>query len=109
MTASHVSGTRARAVAGVERRAELAVPLAARLADGRADRLAPSGPGGPGPDPLGTPLGDCQAAGQRSFISHRSYLATRLGLEALTAQLYREALPCGLGPAKQARTADLFW
>ena len=42
-----------------------------------------------------------QTAGQRSVISQRSYVATRLGLEALTAQLYRVALQCGLGQAKQ--------
>jgi hypothetical protein len=42
-----------------------------------------------------------QTAGQRSVISQRNYVATRLGLEALTAQLYRVALQCGLGQAKQ--------
>jgi hypothetical protein len=42
-----------------------------------------------------------QTAGQRAIISQRGYVATRLGLEALTAQLYREALQRGLGQAKQ--------
>ncbi len=42
-----------------------------------------------------------QTAGQRSVISQRGYAATRLGLEALTAQLYREALQRGLSQAQQ--------
>jgi len=42
-----------------------------------------------------------QTAGQRSVISQRGYVATRLGLEALTAQLYREAIQRGLGQARQ--------
>ena len=42
-----------------------------------------------------------QTAGQRSLISQRGYVATRLGLEALTAQLYREALQRGLAQAQQ--------
>jgi hypothetical protein len=42
-----------------------------------------------------------QTAGQRAVISQRGYVATRLGLEALMAQLYREALQCGLGQAQQ--------
>ena len=42
-----------------------------------------------------------QTAGQRFVISQRGYVATRLGLEALTAQLYREALQRGLGQAQQ--------
>ncbi len=42
-----------------------------------------------------------QSAGQRALISQRGYVATRLGLEALLAQLYREALQRGLGQAQQ--------
>jgi len=42
-----------------------------------------------------------QTAGQRSVISQRGYVATRLGLEALMAQLYREAIHRGLGQAQQ--------
>ncbi|HEV2209645.1 MAG TPA: hypothetical protein VG167_12770 [Verrucomicrobiae bacterium] len=42
-----------------------------------------------------------QTAGQRSVISQRGYVATRLGLEALMAQLYREAIQRGLGQARQ--------
>jgi hypothetical protein len=42
-----------------------------------------------------------QTAGQRSVISQRGYVATRLGLEALVAQLYREAIQRGLGQARQ--------
>jgi hypothetical protein len=42
-----------------------------------------------------------QTAGQRSVISQRGYVATRLGLEALMAQLYREALQRGLSQARQ--------
>jgi hypothetical protein len=42
-----------------------------------------------------------QTAGQRSVISQRGYVSTRLGLEAFTAQLHREAIQRGLGQAKQ--------
>lgn len=42
-----------------------------------------------------------QTAGQRAIISQRGYVATRLGLEAFAAQLYREALQRGLGQAQQ--------
>jgi hypothetical protein len=42
-----------------------------------------------------------QTAGQRAVISQRGYVATRLGLEALTSQLYREAIQRGLGQAQQ--------
>ena len=42
-----------------------------------------------------------QTAGGRALISERGYVATRLGLEALTAQLHREALQRGLGQAQQ--------
>jgi hypothetical protein len=42
-----------------------------------------------------------QTAGERCVISQRGYVATRLGLEALTAQLYREAIQRGLGQARQ--------
>ena len=41
-----------------------------------------------------------QTAGKRAVISERGYAATRLGLEALSAQLYREALARGLGQAQ---------
>lgn len=41
-----------------------------------------------------------QSAGNRAVISERGYAATRLGLEALSAQLYREALARGLGQAQ---------
>ena len=40
-----------------------------------------------------------QTAGQRAVITQRGYAATRLGIEALSAQLYREALARGLGQA----------
>jgi len=40
-----------------------------------------------------------QTAGQRAVITQRGYAATRLGVEALSAQLYREALARGLGHA----------
>jgi hypothetical protein len=43
-----------------------------------------------------------QTAGQRAVITERGYVATRLGLEALLSQLYREALQRGLGQAQQA-------
>lgn len=42
-----------------------------------------------------------QTAGQRAVISQRGYVATRLGIEALMAQLYREAIARGLGQAQQ--------
>jgi hypothetical protein len=42
-----------------------------------------------------------QTAGERSVISQRGYVSTRLGLEAFTAQIHREALQRGLGQAKQ--------
>jgi len=41
-----------------------------------------------------------QSAGKRAVITQRGYAATRLGLEALSAQLYREALDRGLGKAQ---------
>jgi hypothetical protein len=41
-----------------------------------------------------------QTAGKRAVITQRGYAATRLGVEALSAQLYREALARGLGQAK---------
>jgi hypothetical protein len=41
-----------------------------------------------------------QTAGQRAVITQRGYAATRLGIEALSAQLYREALARGLGQAQ---------
>jgi len=42
-----------------------------------------------------------QTAGERAVITQRGYVATRLGLEALIAQLYREALQRGLSQARQ--------
>jgi hypothetical protein len=41
-----------------------------------------------------------QTAGKRAVITQRGYAATRLGLEALSSQLYREALARGLGQAQ---------
>ena len=41
-----------------------------------------------------------QTAGNRAVITQRGYAATRLGIEALSAQLYREALARGLGQAQ---------
>src|SRR5208282_1024591 len=41
-----------------------------------------------------------QTAGQRAVLTQRGYAATRLGVEALSAQLYREALARGLGQAQ---------
>lgn len=41
-----------------------------------------------------------QTAGNRAVITQRGYAATRLGIEALSAQLYREALDRGLGQAQ---------
>jgi len=41
-----------------------------------------------------------QTAGKRAMITQRGYAATRLGIEALSAQLYREALARGLGQAQ---------
>lgn len=37
----------------------------------------------------------------RAFITERGFVATRQGLEALTAQLHREAITRGLGQAQQ--------
>jgi len=42
-----------------------------------------------------------QTAGERAFITERGFVATRQGLEALTAQLHREAITRGLGQAQQ--------
>jgi hypothetical protein len=42
-----------------------------------------------------------QTAGERSVITERGFVATRHGLEALTAQLHREAIARGLGQAQQ--------
>lgn len=42
-----------------------------------------------------------QTASQRAVISERGFVATRAGLDALTAQLYREAIARGLGQAQQ--------
>ena len=42
-----------------------------------------------------------QTTGLRPFISQRGYIATRLGIEALMRQLYREALARGLGQAER--------
>ena len=42
-----------------------------------------------------------QTAGGRAIISHRGYACTRLGVEALMSQLYRQALDCGLGQARE--------
>ncbi len=41
-----------------------------------------------------------QTAGERAVITQRGCAATRLGIEALSAQLYREALAHGLGQAQ---------
>ncbi len=41
-----------------------------------------------------------QTAGKRAVLTQRGYAATRLGVEALSAQLYREALARGLGQAQ---------
>jgi hypothetical protein len=41
-----------------------------------------------------------QTAGERAVISQRGFVATRAGLEALTAQLYREAIARGIGQAR---------
>lgn len=41
-----------------------------------------------------------QTAGKRAVITQRGYAATRLGIQALSAQLYREALARGLGRAE---------
>ena len=41
-----------------------------------------------------------QTAGNRAVITQRGYAATRLGIEAWSAQLYREALARGLGQAQ---------
>jgi hypothetical protein len=42
-----------------------------------------------------------QTAGQRALITQRGYVATRLGIEALMSQLYREAIARGLAQAQQ--------
>lgn len=42
-----------------------------------------------------------QTAGQRAVITERGYVATRLGIEELTRQLYREAISRGLAQAKE--------
>jgi hypothetical protein len=42
-----------------------------------------------------------QTNGGRAIISQRGYVATRLGIEALMRQLYRQAIDCGLGQAKE--------
>ena len=42
-----------------------------------------------------------QTDGGRAIISERGYVATRLGIEALMRQLYRQAIDCGLGQAKE--------
>jgi hypothetical protein len=42
-----------------------------------------------------------QTEGQRAFITERGYVATRAGVDALTAQLHREAIARGLGQAQQ--------
>ena len=41
-----------------------------------------------------------QSAGERALITQRGYVATRLGIDALVAQLYREAIQRGLGQAQ---------
>ena len=41
-----------------------------------------------------------QTAGKRAVITERGYAATRLGVEALSAQLYREAVARGVGQAQ---------
>jgi len=47
-----------------------------------------------------------QTAGQRVVITQRGYVATRLGLEALLPQLYREALQRGLAQAQPVRVME---
>ncbi len=42
-----------------------------------------------------------RTAGDRALITQRGYVATRLGVEALMSQLYREAIARGLGQAQQ--------
>ena len=42
-----------------------------------------------------------QTSGHRAVISQRRYACTRLGVEALMRQLYRQAIDCGLGQAKE--------
>jgi hypothetical protein len=42
-----------------------------------------------------------RTAGDRAVITQRGYVATRLGVEALMSQLYREAIARGLGQAQQ--------
>ena len=42
-----------------------------------------------------------RTAGDRAVVTQRGYVATRLGVEALMSQLYREAIARGLGQAQQ--------
>lgn len=42
-----------------------------------------------------------QTAGGRAIISQRAYACTRLGVQALMRQLYRQAIDCGLGQAQE--------
>lgn len=42
-----------------------------------------------------------ETSGGRAIISHRGYACTRLGVEALMSQLYRQAIDCGLGQARE--------
>lgn len=42
-----------------------------------------------------------QTAGGRAIITQRGYACTRMGVEALMRQLYRQAIDCGLGQAKE--------
>jgi hypothetical protein len=42
-----------------------------------------------------------QTAGERAVITERGFVATRQGLDALIAQLYREAITRGLGQARE--------
>jgi hypothetical protein len=42
-----------------------------------------------------------ETEGQRAVITERGYVATREGVDALTAQLHREAIARGLGQAQQ--------
>lgn len=41
-----------------------------------------------------------QTAGGRPIITQRAYVCTRLGIQALMRQLYRQAIDCGLGHAR---------
>jgi len=42
-----------------------------------------------------------QTSAGRAIISQRGYACTRLGVEALMRQLYRQAIDCGLGQARE--------